>query len=80
MFPCCMLQVKDTDKLRNIFDFAHSASGVVVDSKEPQAAASCVLIEVPKEDLSPDEEFVCNYHDTIVCSDIYPKPIIELPV
>lgn len=74
--------MKDTDKLRSIFDFARAANGVVApsDLEEAQAAASCVLIEVPKEDLSQDEHFVCNYHDTVIFSDIYPKPIIELPV
>ena len=75
-----MLQVKDTDKLRSLFDFARSAPGDSDCSEESPSAASCVLIEVPKDDLSQDEQFVCNYHDTVVFSDIYPKPIIQLPV
>jgi hypothetical protein len=40
-----------------------------------------VLIEKPLDsELGPDEEFVCNYHDTILYSDIYPKPVVQLPV
>ncbi|XP_076440818.1 growth arrest and DNA damage-inducible protein GADD45 alpha-like [Babylonia areolata] len=77
-----LLTVKNCDKLQNLVDCARTSG--VSDSSSDTAAElsipSCLLVEVPKEDPSTDEDFVCNYHDTVVCSDIYPKPIIQLPV
>ncbi|KAK7099778.1 growth arrest and DNA damage-inducible protein GADD45 alpha-like [Littorina saxatilis] len=83
-----LLTVKDTDKLRSLLDSARedvaspsADEGSKTKEGESQPSnASCVLVEMPKEDLSLDEEFICNYHDTIIYSDIYPKPIIQLPV
>ncbi|KAK7502215.1 hypothetical protein BaRGS_00006579, partial [Batillaria attramentaria] len=70
--------VKDTEKLHTILNCMPSAACAETESVEP--AVSCVIIEVPKDDLTADEDFVCNYHDTLIYSNIYPKPVIQLPV
>ena len=76
-----LLQVKNTDKLQNFFNLANSlASSGSQSEVGTSSAVSCVLIELPKDDLSADEEFVCNFHDTILNSNIFPKPVIQLPV
>nr|KAG5710299.1 hypothetical protein BaRGS_009015 [Batillaria attramentaria] len=73
-----LLTVKDTEKLHTILNCMPSAACAETESVEP--AVSCVIIEVPKDDLTADEDFVCNYHDTLIYSNIYPKPVIQLPV
>lgn len=89
-----LLAVKDTDKLRSIFVEACATSSASNGKNQPTAqqpepqdstqhtpAVGCMLIELPSgADLGPDEEFVCNYHDTIIYSDVYPQPVIQLPV
>ena len=76
-----MLQVKNCDKLQSIFNFALSTcSSKSADDSDQSSVPSCVLIEVPTDEQSADEDFVCNYHDTVIYSDVFPKPIIQLPV
>lgn len=39
-----------------------------------------LMLQKPKGDLSAEDAYVCHYHDAVFSSDIYPKPIIQLPV
>ncbi|KAH9499899.1 Growth arrest and DNA damage-inducible protein GADD45 beta [Bulinus truncatus] len=42
-------------------------------------SVSCLLIEKPLDGNSEADTFVSGYHDTVMFSDIYPKPVIQLP-
>ncbi|CAL1531078.1 unnamed protein product [Lymnaea stagnalis] len=40
---------------------------------------SCLMIETPHDGNSEADTFVCGYHDAVMYSDIFPKPVIQLP-
>ncbi|KAL8600960.1 hypothetical protein ACOMHN_030617 [Nucella lapillus] len=78
-FRVCV-QVKNCEKLQNLLNLARA--GRVEGTFDPAdlSPPSCLLVEVPKDEVSGEEDFVCDYHDTVICSHIYPKPVIQLPV
>ncbi|CAG5133073.1 unnamed protein product [Candidula unifasciata] len=39
----------------------------------------CLLVENPTDGNSEADTFVCGYHDAVMLSDIFPKPVIHLP-
>ncbi|KAK6179689.1 hypothetical protein SNE40_011994 [Patella caerulea] len=41
---------------------------------------SCVMIEYPMKRMSMEDEHVIEFHDDVMLSDVYPKPVIELPI
>ncbi|XP_046575936.1 growth arrest and DNA damage-inducible protein GADD45 alpha-like [Haliotis rubra] len=41
--------------------------------------SSCVLLEYPKNGLSSNDEDVIEFHNSVMLSDTYPKPVIEFP-
>ncbi|XP_059144825.1 growth arrest and DNA damage-inducible protein GADD45 beta-like [Physella acuta] len=44
-----------------------------------EKSVSCLMIEYPLDGNSEADTFVIGYHDTIMYSDIFPKPVIQLP-
>ncbi|KAL8600805.1 hypothetical protein ACOMHN_056000 [Nucella lapillus] len=87
-----LLSVKNSEKLQNILNCASSDSTATTTTTTgqtengdtttpiPLPSVSCLLIEAPEEALSSDEEYVCNFHDTVIFSNVFPKPIVELPI
>ncbi|XP_025110196.1 growth arrest and DNA damage-inducible protein GADD45 beta-like [Pomacea canaliculata] len=69
-----LLTVKNCPKLRELLSGGSAPCWVEGE------AITCLLIEKPKGDLSAEDAYVCHYHDAVFSSDIYPKPIIQLPV
>ncbi|ESO88302.1 hypothetical protein LOTGIDRAFT_234627 [Lottia gigantea] len=41
---------------------------------------SCMLVEYPKGRLSVEDETISDFYEEMIASDIFPKPVIELPV
>ncbi|KAK6178882.1 hypothetical protein SNE40_011368 [Patella caerulea] len=41
---------------------------------------SCMLIEYPKGPLSSADDKLADFYDAMISGDIYPKPVIELPI
>ncbi|XP_046334181.1 growth arrest and DNA damage-inducible protein GADD45 alpha-like [Haliotis rufescens] len=41
--------------------------------------SSCVLLEYPKNCPSSNDEDVIEFHNSVMLSDTYPKPVIEFP-
>lgn len=44
-----------------------------------EQSVSCMMLQYPSDGNSEADTFVCGYHDTVMYSDMYPKPIIHLP-
>ncbi|KAK7502213.1 hypothetical protein BaRGS_00006577, partial [Batillaria attramentaria] len=40
---------------------------------------SCVLIQASDEGMNFEEEVVSDYHDDVMNSDVFPKPVLHLP-
>ncbi|KAK6188275.1 hypothetical protein SNE40_004487 [Patella caerulea] len=51
-----------------------------VKSRSVPADVSCILVQYPKDRLSYQDEKIFDFYDDMISDDIYPKPIIELPV
>uniref|UniRef100_A0A0B7AX94 Ribosomal protein L7Ae/L30e/S12e/Gadd45 domain-containing protein n=1 Tax=Arion vulgaris TaxID=1028688 RepID=A0A0B7AX94_9EUPU len=68
-----LLTVKDEQSLLDLVkgspEYAEATSKTVF----------CLLVENPMDGNSEADTFVCGYHDAVMLSDIFPKPVIHLP-
>lgn len=67
------LQVKNEQCLLDL------AKGCPEHANATEKSVSCLMIEYPLDGNSEADTFVIGYHDTIMYSDIFPKPVIQLP-
>ncbi|GFO03284.1 growth arrest and DNA-damage-inducible protein gadd45 alpha [Plakobranchus ocellatus] len=68
-----LLTVKDEESLLELVRGSPEYQDATAQS------VSCMLLEYPTDGNSEADNFVCGYHDTVMYSDMYPKPVIHLP-